>query len=147
MNRIRIGEIIAPRFWFFSEREKLLCGPSRYHCWVADKPTTAHGIARSNNEGVYAFREKEQIHDYIIKNRARFQGLLQGVTLMGLSHLVIGTVRLWGCVTPAERGYRAQYGRVHSLDELFQAPDFEQVRTEGEALDRLRSKYGLGVKV
>lgn len=51
-----------------------------------------------------------------------------------LPTMAVGTVRLWGEVIEHERGYRAEFAKVHSLDHVF-----------GEAdLAALRARYGVG---
>ena len=54
--------------------------------------------------------------------------------------LAIGTVTLWGTVWEHESGFRAQFGRVHTIDMLIE--EFEHRRTEGAYLRSLRIRYG-----
>jgi hypothetical protein len=55
--------------------------------------------------------------------------------------VVIGTVMLWGTVWEHEAGFRGQYGRVASIDELLDGPGFDQRLTDGTVLRALRAKY------
>lgn len=55
--------------------------------------------------------------------------------------MVTGTVFLWGDVVEHERGWRAEFARVRSLDWLY--PDAIMMGREQEALNELRSLYGI----
>lgn len=55
--------------------------------------------------------------------------------------MVTGTVFLWGDVVEHERGYRAEFARVRSLDWLY--PDEIMMGREAKALDDLRRLYGV----
>jgi hypothetical protein len=55
--------------------------------------------------------------------------------------MVTGTVFLWGDVVEHERGWRAEFARVRSLDWLY--PDETMMGREQEALDNLRRLYGV----
>lgn len=47
--------------------------------------------------------------------------------------VVAGTVKMWGDVVEHERGYRAEFAKLNSLDAIYGPGD----------LDALREKYGL----
>jgi hypothetical protein len=55
--------------------------------------------------------------------------------------MVTGTVFLWGDVVEHERGWRAEFARVRSLDWLY--PDETMMGREQEALADLRATYSL----
>jgi hypothetical protein len=50
-----------------------------------------------------------------------------------------GTVFLWGDVVEHERGYRAEFARVRSIDWLY--PDETMMGREAEVLGSLRRAY------
>src|ERR1700704_4281426 len=144
-SRIKLGEIIAPRFWIVCNRYKKICGPARLACWPYDRPMAGENTERNKNDGVYAFKDKFRIYDYVEQNRNEIRDFLarEPCAWMQPTGLVIGTIRMWGYVVPAETGYRAQFGRVQTLDEIIDLPDLVMRRTEGDDLSFLRQQYGL----
>jgi|SRR6267142_2060651 hypothetical protein len=142
---IKLGELIAPRFWIACDRYKQLCGPARMACWPYDRPMSGEDIQRNNSVGVYAFKDKSRIYDYIEQNRNQMLEFLkcEPYVWMQPTGVVIGTVRLWGHIVPSQFGYRAQFGRVHTLDDIIELPQLIRRRTEGADLAFLRQHYGV----
>jgi hypothetical protein len=140
---IRLGEIIAPRFWIACDRYKQLCGPARLACWPYDRPMSGEDIQSNNRAGVYAFNDKSRIYSYIDQNRSQMLEFLkwEHCVWMQPAGVVTGTVRLWGHIVPSQFGYRAQFGRVHTLDDIIELPELTRRRTEGEDLAFLRRQY------
>ena len=115
-ERIKLGEIIAPRFWIVCDRFKKICGPARLACWPYDRPMAGENIKSNKTDGVYAFRDRSRIYDYVEKNRNEIGDFLkrEPCAWMLPTGLAIGTIRMWGYIVPAEVGYRAQFGRVRA---------------------------------
>jgi hypothetical protein len=102
-------------------------------------------IQRNNRVGIYAFKDKSRVDDYIEQNRNQMLDFLnwEACAWMQPAGLVIGTVRLWGYIVPAKFGYRAQFARVHTLDDIIELPELIRRRTEGGDLAFLRQQYGV----
>jgi hypothetical protein len=142
------GEIIGHRYWIASWGGNLF-GPHSWHHWHTNVPMSGK-VARDTHGGVYALKTRELIDQFLANKEAlkelsriwRSPSLVPPSGQKGLTGLVIGTVRLWGTVWEHEAGFRAQYGRVHTIDELFDGQEFEQRRVDGPDLALLRMKYG-----
>lgn len=52
-----------------------------------------------------------------------------------------GTVLLWGDIVEHERGYRAEFAKVRSIDWLY--PDVDMMGREAIVLNDLRRTYGV----
>jgi hypothetical protein len=97
--------------------------------------------------GTYGFQSTEQIStevDYILTllERAKDTPLQDRPSFMawGFQPLfetrtfVAGTVKMWGDVVEHERGYRAEYAKLNSIDEMHGPGD----------IDAIRARYGVG---
>jgi hypothetical protein len=99
---IKAGEIIAWRCWRLIDG--LLWSVVIDETWLPGKPLTA--IGGMKELGIHAWRDR-----------------LRAVLYANSSHLalrsnimILGTVAMWGEVVEHERGYRAEYARVNSID-------------------------------
>ncbi len=61
--------------------------------------------------------------------------------ILNADAVVVGTVKMWGQVIEHERGYRAQYARIASLDSIHTAPYLQE--DAAEWLELLRKKHGV----
>lgn len=109
-NTIIPGEITALRIW--SVREHNLLGAAhRKNIWMPGERMEGD-ISRN---GVFAFKDSPEslpyLYDYI-----------RDMKKCRHTHIVLGTVKLWGEIMEHEFGYRAQYGKIASLDECAQVP-------------------------
>ena len=102
----KIGEVIAPRFWVFDK--DTLYGSSHYRKpWTHDEPMHVPEIFRAGH-AVYAFEDVNLLYKWLAENQTE--------------PVIVGTVRLWGTVfrslpSPTKcGGWRASYGRVHTLE-------------------------------
>lgn len=140
---IRTGEIVALRGWRICDGR--LFSIHRYECeWLPDRPMT--GDVRQEY-GVHAFKVRDDLLTYIGERHllesmgwiaARFDYDQYGPRR---DPFVIGTVALWGEVIEHERGYRAEFAKIQSLDEV--------VCAQGDApalLAALRDRFGLQAK-
>lgn len=105
------GAVIAPRFWVWDG--DTLYGPSFWRKpWPHDKPMH-QPVEQIGRHGVYGFADVDFLYRWLAKNQDH-------------EPVIVGTVRLWGTIfkSPAGMtpsgwscgGFRAEYGRVHSLD-------------------------------
>lgn len=86
--------------------------------WEPDKPMEGAPDV-DIDEGVHAFKDRLAVGDYGYRPHS-------GVTV------VSGTVELWGMVIEHERGYRAQYAAIKSIDD---SPFYDA--------KAIRKRYGL----
>ena len=106
---VRLGEIIGWRAWKYDGRE--LWSACVAAVWLPgepmgrDHPETKHGL----NPGVHAWKTRARAEHYAAD---WFDGSLPQV---GRTY-ILGTVALWGEVIEHEHGYRAEFGKPHSLD-------------------------------
>jgi hypothetical protein len=141
------GEIIGHRYWVVSWGGNLF-GPHSWCHWHPDEAMSGN-VNRSGHVGVYALKTKDLVEGFVANVSARRElaktwrspPLLPPPNLEGPVALAIGTVSLWGTIWEHERGFRAQFGRVRSIDALLEGKELDQRRTEGAQLHRLRMKY------
>jgi hypothetical protein len=101
------GEIRAWRVWMVAGRFlESLFNPT---IWPAGKPLRAERFTDYEN-GIHAWRSRDEALAY-----GEFIGAPTEVR-------ILGQVDLWGTVIEHERGYRAEYAQVVSLDEVI-APE------------------------
>jgi hypothetical protein len=117
-----VGELIGHRLWRI-EGGNLLRSYSAGSAWWPGRPMEARteggkAVEDHNSVGIWAFKEPYSL------TREFFNTWQERV--------VFGTCWLWGTIVEHERGYRAQYGSVRSLD-------FSP--TVGVNLDVLRETY------
>jgi hypothetical protein len=105
-------------------------------------------VTRNDHVGVYALKTKDLVERFVANATARRElaKTWRSPPLLppqqGQVALAIGTVSMWGTIWEHETGFRAQFGRVRTIDEWLEGDEFEQRRTEGVLLHRLRMKYG-----
>ncbi len=102
----RVGEIIAYRAWRVIKPGWLRSGDDRLHSvlikdyvWHPDEP--ASGDVRTH--GIYSCR-------HVIRSKEEYW------YSVGSASLLFGKVKIWGEVVEHEWGYRAQFGKIVSLD-------------------------------
>lgn len=120
---IKAGEVVAYRCWILKDDGLLYSAFRENFVWTPGKPV--EGNPANFSEGVHGFKDRLSACQYV--------GLYEN----GYPHstIVSGTVDLWGEVREHERGYRAQYAAVASIDEL---PNYDAAK--------LRKLYGLNKK-
>jgi len=122
----KAGEIIAPRFWVFEG--DTLYGPSKWHKeWPHDEPMHQPQVGMTLH-GVYAFKSMDYLYGWL-ENAPKYKHI----------PVIVGTIRIWGTVYSAPKGWRGSYGRVHSLDA--KVIGGRTRITDGEDLERLRKRY------
>ncbi|MBR0874760.1 hypothetical protein JQ633_30690 [Bradyrhizobium tropiciagri] len=143
-----IGEIVGHRYWVVSWDENLF-GPHSWRHWHPDEPMSGN-TSRGGHPGVYALKSRKLVSSFIASASARRElarmwrspPLLPSPDHSASVALVVGTVSLWGTVWEHEHGFRAEFGRVRTIDEWLTGEEFEQCRTDGALLERVRAKYG-----
>ena len=89
--------------------------------------------------GTYAFASAEQLapeierlRDYTEKSRripkSSFHWMIGWQPVFETDVLVSGTIKMWGDVIEHERGYRAEFAKVNSIDVIFGDCDIEILR-------------------
>lgn len=117
---VMLGETIAWRAWRIMSG--YLTSVFLDVAWLPEEPM--HGdVVR---HGVHAFKRKtDAFNAYIFHHDC---------------DIALGQVALWGEVVEHERGFRAEYGRVHSLDAVWLAGEVGHVAND-LVLGDLREKY------
>lgn len=152
------GEIVAFRIWRV-DRELKLRSSFTDHIWKpgkvmkADRKIKDYDRESNIKTGVHAWKSVFEVVEYV-----------QTMFVHGdcMSGAVIGRVKLWGDVVEHQRGYRAEFARIESLDDcvtpastqweadhstaLQNGPDprgvvFRLQRWNGELLEQLREIY------
>lgn len=149
-DAFRVGEIIGYRCW--KVENGLLRSVYQDDVWVPGKTLEGRELGDWDQRGIHAWKDpaSRQYSDYIRSYLRRDDWLgpfilsWSGVPSMRSIDLrpamVTGTVYLWGDVVEHERGWRAEYARVRSIDWLY--PDETMMGREQQVLDELRIKYG-----
>jgi hypothetical protein len=141
-----VGEIVGHRYWVVSWDGNLF-GPHSWHHWHPDEAMSGN-VSRNGHVGVYALKTRELVERFVANATARRElaKTWRSPPLLppqdGQVALAVGTVSMWGTIWEHETGFRAQFGRVRTIDEWLEGDEFEQRRTEGVLLHRLRMKYG-----
>ena len=94
------GEIIGHRCWRMKSTSGLLWSMCLDHCWLPGQ--RVEGDTR--RYGVHSFKRGCHVLEY--------------VGYFNTDTVVVGTIKMWGEVVEHERGYRAQYARIRSLDSI-----------------------------
>lgn len=137
---VRAGELIGHRIWlvvegqlhslahrFFWQPETVVEGKldevaNRYSAWSIVNPIWG---------GVYSFATYEQLVENELKNieATRFPRILNmDFSPISIDAVAIGTIKCWGEVIEHERGYRAQYAKLQSIDQVIGCADIDQLR-------------------
>ena len=149
---IRAGELIGYRLWWVIRRN-YICSLAHRRLWKPEE--TVRGdiskIVASHAwnvvwGGIYSFSSPEemfgekyvmlsQISDWGDRAVAISAAELYGVwsALAETSIFVTGTIKMWGDVVEHETGYRAEYAKLQSLDEIY--------GSDWGHLESLRRKY------
>lgn len=127
------GEIIGYRCW--RVESDLLRSVYQPDVWHPGHVLEGRGLEDWGIRGVHAWKDRnskyflEYLRNWLDKTDCKSPR----------PAMATGTVFLWGDVVEHERGWRAEYARVRSLDWLY--PDASMMGREQEVLDGLRRKY------
>jgi hypothetical protein len=145
---IRTGELIGHRLWWLVDGQ--LCSLAHRRLWQPGE--TIHGGIREIVDrniwgtwqvwgGTYSFFDAAGYADEVehmltnVKQFARMKA--EGAMWMGTNWIayqetatfVAGTIRMWGEVIEHERGYRAEFAKLNSIDVIYGDGDLEALRT------------------
>ena len=138
---IRVGELIGYRLWWIIEGA--LCSLAHRRLWKPGETISGdiNTTVRPNSKilgGVYAFvsPDKREADMASMRERvacnARMAELGISFAMLGVDceafTFVAGTICMWGEVVEHEHGYRAQFAKVRSLDDLHGPGDLAALR-------------------
>lgn len=140
------GEIVGFRCWRVDQG--FLRSVYQGDIWPPQQILQGRELGDWNQRGIHAWKDatSKQYFEYLRSYMdRRDDGGAFGRTLLDLTDkcpaMVTGSVLLWGDVVEHERGWRAEFARVRSLDWLY--PDAASMGREREALQELRVRYGV----
>ena len=137
---IRTGEISATRCWRLID-DRLHSTYKTEYIWEPDSPMI--GDVRQEY-GVHAFKDITYVIEYA--HEITHWDWMWGLDNAALEFeatpppiIVIGTVNLWGEIVEHDRGYRAEFAKIKTLDSVVGGG-------EHAVLIALRKYYGVGGK-
>lgn len=144
---IRTGEIIGHRLWFIVDGR--LSSLAHLRIWRPGETVVGdtNEIVRHDPlfiqviwGGTYAFARRDQCDEEITDltevlarvahNKGRGFYFIGSEPAYLASGLVVGTVKMWGDVVEHETGYRAEFAKLNSIDELYGKGDIDALRVE-----------------
>lgn len=146
---IRAGEVMAWRAWRVEDGDRLCSVYIASAVWIPGEPM--RGQVTDRTGGVHAFKELNDVSEYISRYAAKdIFGVVFVRDLNGDDGLwpnglctrsadlpyIVGRVALWGQIVEHERGYRAEFAKIASLDLVIGGAD-------ATLLDRVRKRYGV----
>lgn len=137
---IRTGELIGHRLWWLIGGK--LSSLAHLRFWEPDETVSGqtNEIVASDPwnywmvwGGTYAFKTRQQIGDdsgdWIEHMKVCAPSHIYfGRTFVTASAIVVGTIKMWGDVIEHTRGYRAEFAKINSIDELHGDGDIEALR-------------------
>lgn len=140
------GEIVGYRCWKL--QKGVLRSVYQKDVWLPGQILEGRELGDWDSRGIHAWKDKgsKQYHDYIRgylnqESDPYIRYIMSEKEATLRPAMVTGTVFLWGDVVEHERGWRAEFARVRSLDWLY--PDETMMGREQEALEDLRRRYGV----
>jgi hypothetical protein len=143
---VRAGEIIGHRMWMvLSDLE--LCSIAHHFIW--EPSATIEGDVDKIVEdgfgsgmfciygGVYSYnslehiRKSEDLKDmdpHAFPRHVTFDAIFCPHKWYTLHAVAIGTIKMWGEVVEHEKGYRAQYAKMQSIDQVLGPVDIHELR-------------------
>lgn len=133
------GELTAFRVWRVTDKPEL---KSSYQqtLWPVAQIMKAHILPAENvQSGLYGWKSVFELVEYSRNIQASARGNWDHERNQPheVPVLCIGRVHLWGEVIEHERGYRAEFARIISLDDCID----ENGKWDGEGLQRMRELY------
>lgn len=136
------GEIVGYRCWRITEGK--LQSVYQDDFWLPGQVLEGRGLEDWDQRGIHAWKDSasKHYHDYI-RTYLNYEespfAFFIGYRRHSRPAMCTGTVFLWGDVVEHERGYRAEFARVRSIDWLY--PDETMMGREAEVLGSLRRAY------
>lgn len=145
------GEIVGYRCW--RVEKGLLRSVYQNDIWQPGQVLEGRELGDWDSRGIHAWKDagSKHYHDYIRSYLNQeddpFRKFFVYFGPRGIETepretrpaMVTGTVFLWGDVVEHERGWRAEFARVRTLDWLY--PDATMMGRERAALEELRRRY------
>lgn len=123
-HEVTIGELIGHRIWKLTPQFELK-SVALDTIWPCDAPLQGN----VEEAGIFSFKSRGQ---EFVRSMSEYRPNM--LTEIGMA---IGTIRLWGQVIEHEYGYRAEFARVQSIDEVQGICIFKKK----EVLQKLREIY------
>jgi hypothetical protein len=114
---IKVGEIIGWRIWMI--KGDYLAAYSAGHIWAPGENMEGN-VPDYGYEGIWSFKKKGDAIKKLLEN---------------LSPHAFGSIKMWGEVVEHAIGYRAQFAKVNSIDNV--------QPSNNKLLQTLRENYGL----
>ena len=139
---VRAGEIIGHRMWVILDNLEL-CSLAHYYIWqpgatisgdINEVVDNFHFMAMTRYGGVYSYFSPEPIveelkeFDYDPLPRPISFGPFFMGNFRNLHGVAIGTIKCWGEVIEHEKGWRAQYAKLTSIDSVVGPVDITELR-------------------
>jgi hypothetical protein len=136
---VRAGELIGYRMWCVLD-DLQLCSIAHHFIW--NPGATIEGNVDEVVEtpmvwglpifgGVYSYSTPDHIIPEIIRSPKDFPILASFTGWNNFLHvhaIAIGTIKCWGEVIEHEKGYRAQYAKLRSINKVIGPVDINQLR-------------------
>jgi hypothetical protein len=143
---VRAGEIIGYRMWMVLN-DLELCSLAHHFIWEPN--ATIEGDVDKIVEdgwgsfmfciygGVYAYNSLEHIRKsgdlkdmdpHAFPRHVTFDGIFSTRNWYTVHAVAIGTIKMWGEVVEHEKGYRAQYAKLRSIDQVLGPVDIHELR-------------------
>lgn len=141
------GEIVGYRCWRIEQG--MLRSVYQNDVWLPGKVLEGRELGDWDQRGIHAWKSSrsKEYNSYLRSYLSRANPYVWSAFLQDDIHsdtrpaMVTGTIFMWGDVVEHERGWRAEYARVRSLDWLY--PDDAMMGREQFVLDELRAIYGV----
>lgn len=112
---IRTGEVVAYRCWILKDGLLYSAYQSEF-VWPPGE--VVEGDPHDDYEGIHGFKDRLSACQYIqLFEDAHARGIFSHLEVPPDASIVSGTVALWGTIVEHERGYRASYAAVKSIDD------------------------------
>lgn len=137
---VRAGEIIGHRMWWITIDG--LCSFAHYRIWQPGETITGDLNAEVGGNvwfkpiygGIYSYATIDQLHqelarmnifDAAFPQATHFADQPRPTAFYGIA---IGAIKCWGEVIEHERGWRAQFAKLHTIDSVIGITNIEALR-------------------
>lgn len=127
------GEVTAWRCWRMPVRPVLTSCHVTQFIWMPgaiEEADAGEHLEDDGAHGLYAWKDERLATNYAVE-----------CCNSSASPIVVGSVKLWGTIITHERGYRAQYAKITSLD--FIACAYTEPHHDRDTMEMLRERYQL----
>jgi hypothetical protein len=136
---VTAGEIIGHRIWYVLG-DGSLCSLAHYFIWKPGAVIEGNlnevihrnfWFGKTTYGGVYSYANQDHIDRETDKFCYKWPTLVQfdlGQPCLTIFGIAIGTIKCWGEVIEHEKGYRAQYAKLTSIDYVIGAVDINELR-------------------